>query len=402
MMLTRLASSLTTPPITSSFVAFSLASAPSSPSIEASSSASSYFPFDLSTLSFSSPTSASSSAASPSKQTQKCGICLEDLVLPACDDDTSCSSSTLEDDSNNNNLAMKAFRCKYHSFCSGCLCSFFSLHIREGTIEDMLCPAPSCRKRQVLPGFIQRLVTSGLFDRFLTLSLNRALDSMQDIAWCPKCHAPVVGDSENQGYAHCANCTFCFCVSCNESWHPGRCGMVWVETASSQPSKSLADSDRAWMATFTKRCPKCMVHIEKNGGCNHMFCARCKTHFQWTDAPDSLYLTAQMKRDMKNMEEQRKKEEEKELRRMQREDAARAKESRLRERKSSIATGRLCPNCRKVHIKKNNLNQIVCGNCRTAFCFECGRRTNGSTKHFDGSGCKQHSPVPTAPPSSEE
>ncbi len=32
-------------------------------------------------------------------------------------------------------------------------------------------------------------------------------------------------------------------------------------------------------------CPKCFAAIEKNGGCNHMHCTRCNTHFDWTQAP---------------------------------------------------------------------------------------------------------------------
>ena len=35
----------------------------------------------------------------------------------------------------------------------------------------------------------------------------------------------------------------------------------------------------------TKRCPGCLTSILKNGGCNHMHCTRCNTHFQWDSAP---------------------------------------------------------------------------------------------------------------------
>jgi len=35
---------------------------------------------------------------------------------------------------------------------------------------------------------------------------------------------------------------------------------------------------------FVRRCPKCDTLIEKNGGCTHMFCSRCQTDFDWTQA----------------------------------------------------------------------------------------------------------------------
>lgn len=34
-----------------------------------------------------------------------------------------------------------------------------------------------------------------------------------------------------------------------------------------------------------KCCPKCFVPIEKNLGCDHMFCVECKHHFNWSAAP---------------------------------------------------------------------------------------------------------------------
>lgn len=32
---------------------------------------------------------------------------------------------------------------------------------------------------------------------------------------------------------------------------------------------------------FTEPCPKCAIIIEKNGGCSHMTCGKCKHEFCW-------------------------------------------------------------------------------------------------------------------------
>lgn len=34
-------------------------------------------------------------------------------------------------------------------------------------------------------------------------------------------------------------------------------------------------------SAHTKDCPQCHSCIEKNGGCNHMQCLKCKHHFCW-------------------------------------------------------------------------------------------------------------------------
>jgi len=46
--------------------------------------------------------------------------------------------------------------------------------------------------------------------------------------------------------------------------------------------KCADDSETAnWICANTKECPKCQATIEKNGGCNHMTCRKCKHEFCW-------------------------------------------------------------------------------------------------------------------------
>jgi hypothetical protein len=36
-----------------------------------------------------------------------------------------------------------------------------------------------------------------------------------------------------------------------------------------------------WVAANTKKCPRCQTPIEKNEGCNHMTCRKCRYEFCW-------------------------------------------------------------------------------------------------------------------------
>ena len=156
-----------------------------------------------------------------------------------------------------------AFTCP-HRFCSSCLGEFFSVHIKEGTLECLVCP--DCKNSNFLPSVIQQLVSEEIYERFDNVAFNRALDRMRDLYYCPNCNTPVVADNEGHNYGHCSKCDFCFCIDCKERWHSGRCGEVYIMIGQNYPGldqmKNWEKEDKILLASMTKRCPKCSVHIE--------------------------------------------------------------------------------------------------------------------------------------------
>jgi len=69
-----------------------------------------------------------------------------------------------------------------------------------------------------------------------------------------------------------------FCFKCKEDWHEPidcECLKLWNKKASDD-SETLN-----WISSHAKLCPKCESPIEKNGGCNHMSCRKCKAEFCW-------------------------------------------------------------------------------------------------------------------------
>jgi len=57
------------------------------------------------------------------------------------------------------------------------------------------------------------------FERWEKLMLQRTLDSMEDIIYCPKCSNPIIVD-ENNTHAFCMICNLDFCKLCKDTWHP--------------------------------------------------------------------------------------------------------------------------------------------------------------------------------------
>ncbi|KIL57297.1 hypothetical protein M378DRAFT_171898, partial [Amanita muscaria Koide BX008] len=70
---------------------------------------------------------------------------------------------------------------------------------------------------------------------------------------------------------------FCFGCAIEDDHRPIVCAVakMWLK-------KCHDDSETAnWIKSNTKECPNCQSTIEKNGGCNHMTCKKCKHEFCW-------------------------------------------------------------------------------------------------------------------------
>jgi hypothetical protein len=69
------------------------------------------------------------------------------------------------------------------------------------------------------------------------------------------------------------------CEKCKITEFCGLCGKDYHGNA---PCNLTHDEAfEYYVKTNTKPCPRCKVNVEKNGGCKHMNCAVCKTHFCW-------------------------------------------------------------------------------------------------------------------------
>ncbi|KAK1922146.1 hypothetical protein DB88DRAFT_383864 [Papiliotrema laurentii] len=139
--------------------------------------------------------------------------------------------------------------------------------VREEVVEDML-PEPVCKRYRKL-----------LNEAYVADSAN--------LRWCPhpECEnviecsqAPPRMLSQLVPTVRC-NCGRELCFGCGyaASHRPVLCKVV------RQWEKKCADDSETsnWLQANTKECTKCQSTIEKNGGCNHMTCKKCKWEFCW-------------------------------------------------------------------------------------------------------------------------
>ncbi|CAM9693100.1 unnamed protein product [Discosporangium mesarthrocarpum] len=113
----------------------------------------------------------------------------------------------------------RLYPCK-HAFCLECVGHYCQMHIKDGTVQMLTCPEPSC-KETLHPAVVKRAVGDEEYDRWDRLTLLKTLDALADIVYCPRptCQAPVIEDEGNVG--QCPKCFYVFCSLCRESYHPG-------------------------------------------------------------------------------------------------------------------------------------------------------------------------------------
>ncbi|KAL1925647.1 uncharacterized protein VTP21DRAFT_530 [Calcarisporiella thermophila] len=218
----------------------------------------------------------------PENVVQRAGVVLDETRAPrfirvpnfmceiCCDDDES--------------METLALSCN-HRFCRGCYEHYLTQKIKEeGESRRIECPAADCNLI-IDEKTVQMVVTPEVHQRYRDLLNRTFVDDNDFLRWCPapgceyavECHVPSTSLATIVPTVKC-NCGQRFCFGCGLDDHqPAICPIVkrWLQ-------KCADDSETAnWISANTKECPKCHSTIEKNGGCNHMTCRKCKYEWCW-------------------------------------------------------------------------------------------------------------------------
>ncbi|XP_051219167.1 uncharacterized protein [Lolium perenne] len=172
----------------------------------------------------------------------------------------------------------------HHLFCMKCMETLCSMHVKEGTLFQLVCPDAKCNTS--IPHYLlKRLLNEEEFERWDRLALEKALDSMADVVYCPKCVIACVEDEDNT--AQCPQCSFTFCGFCKELWHPGKqCLNPEQKLQRRKASGRMTEKEVAQELLNIKElykdvrlCPNCRIAIAKSEGCNKMVCSNCGQFF---------------------------------------------------------------------------------------------------------------------------
>lgn len=186
--------------------------------------------------------------------------------------------------SEENDLYSLALSCQ-HRFCINCYEKYLVIKIaEEGESRFLSCPGYKCNL-SVNEAVVSQIVPEKILEKYKTLLLKSYVDDQSNLKWCPSpnCDNAIeckVTTAQLDRIIPTVTCAegHKFCFGCLLQDHqPSLCSTakLWLK-------KCADDSETAnWISVNTKECSKCNSTIEKNGGCNHMTCKKCKYEFCW-------------------------------------------------------------------------------------------------------------------------
>ncbi|GBG64198.1 hypothetical protein CBR_g40898 [Chara braunii] len=178
-----------------------------------------------------------------------------------------------------------------HFFCWACMRQYATALVDEGMVTRLLCPG--CKESIPYP-IIKELLDERHFRRWEEVLLQRTLDSMEDLVYCPRCGTACLEADDH--LAQCQNCFFSFCGLCKGPWHwanpcsspTSKLAVLQATTRGKQASEDQLRKQQAqvneqlnlkYLQEAAKKCPTCKMAIEKLEGCNKMTCTNCRSCF---------------------------------------------------------------------------------------------------------------------------
>ncbi|EPS97173.1 hypothetical protein FOMPIDRAFT_1166715 [Fomitopsis schrenkii] len=176
-----------------------------------------------------------------------------------------------------------------HRFCKTCWAAYIESKVKTEAESWITCMAEDCDV-VATNEFVKEALAEDkqTWERFHELLVRHYVSHRPELKYCPypgctytaSCSITKASLATQVPIVACGNsATHKFCFGCNVDGdhRPVVCSVakMWLQ-------KCHDDSETAnWIKSNTKECSKCQSTIEKNGGCNHMTCKKCKYEFCW-------------------------------------------------------------------------------------------------------------------------
>ncbi|KAF2755675.1 hypothetical protein EJ05DRAFT_540349 [Pseudovirgaria hyperparasitica] len=191
------------------------------------------------------------------------------------------------------------------SCCTDCIQAWIASELESKGWDKIRCPeclillehaeirslaTNATFERSVISFVPFHIANSDIKHRFDALATRSFLSSDPDFHFClsPTCTSGQIHPSPSSNpIMTCVSCTVSWCLTHKMSWHVGEtCAAYDKRLSSEAKAKQRAKEDAESESTIketAKQCPGkgCGYWIEKNHGCDHMTCRKCRWEFCW-------------------------------------------------------------------------------------------------------------------------
>ncbi|KAL1968669.1 hypothetical protein VTN77DRAFT_1495 [Rasamsonia byssochlamydoides] len=143
-----------------------------------------------------------------------------------------------------------------------------------------LCSCPQCGGSLTEKDLFPKLSADDR-DRLDRVISRKTLESHPHWVWCSsaKCRSGQLHDPKKGGaLVTCSACGRRSCFFHAAPWHKG---YTCAEFDRIHPLGENSLRSEALVKEISKQCPGCKRRVERDGGCNHMYCIKCYLKWDW-------------------------------------------------------------------------------------------------------------------------
>lgn len=153
-------------------------------------------------------------------------------------------------------------------FCTTCISLYLEVKINNLEVLSITCPVPQCQF-EFTSDLIKDNISTNLFQKYCKLLYSETLSKNPNLRWCPAPDCSGYDIFANNFQMTCNVCSTFYCFHCSE---------IWKDKHTCKMSDKPLEY---WFKKGIRYCPNCKRKVEKNYGCDHMTCIKCKYQWCW-------------------------------------------------------------------------------------------------------------------------
>ncbi|KAF2823247.1 hypothetical protein CC86DRAFT_409172 [Ophiobolus disseminans] len=170
--------------------------------------------------------------------------------------------------------------------CADCYAGWVASQLEGSGWREAKCPDGECNIKLTYHE-VQQIATPEIFVKYDTFIARAAISEDPNFRWCRACSSGQIHMSGVEGNIFtCASCNHKVCIIHENTWHEGETCEDFEYRSSGRKEADQKAQEAASLAAIgktSKKCPgkNCVYNIEKNDGCDHMTCSKCRYEFCW-------------------------------------------------------------------------------------------------------------------------